>query len=809
MEKLSSGYKINRAGDDAAGLAISEKMRCTITGLTQGTENADHGTGLVRTAEAAMDEIHAMLNRVVELSVQSANGTYDDEIDRNALQKEVDQIVTEVDRIVESTNYNGIPLLTRDTVQANWTEIVKETAYKYQDYEYYSDKIIDKVTEVLGTPLTPYTSSYQVSQVSNNQAFSSNGVRDNYTYYTSTSVTVPSQTLSVPASAEFPYEIQMIVSVYDDKNSTDDNSLVWNGTEAEYVASGSSNIKHQVITVRVEQVGSGYTVQGKSETVDSANLSSYNADSSGTAWKEYYDVAFRQTGKDAQNAADPSKKDTTLYYVEEKTATSTHVITTDEMQLVMEDLLNGLPYGVYAGGGSTSHSSTTIYLDSDNYKIFNDAGYYYNRTTGRWTYPPGVTSPETFINNNFTSEERGYGVGSGTTGLGYTYQNNFRFYGSSSSTNGNVQTGRVLGVEFLVETGTGSSPLVDTSWPSGFDAYRWNSNSDMSDLAGQGVPVLGVGSVQEPYHSTVNVNFDNVLTGADIAGMTESQFQNYLKNYLLHISQTTTESNKPSEVVTKEASYALVRGPVDPAVEQKLLDAGAEYVVWADPDPALDYVAVNELCLAIVNSPTLHIITANRELDSTSHTSLDDNVTKKYNIELGTFTKTVKNFKDTVEQVEEGMVTGTKAESYLVDKEIHVSGLRPDPIILQVGDQNQDFDRVFVYIQNMRGDVEDLANVDVSKQDSAAQGISVVKELINRVSGYRGDMGAYDNRLQHTINRNRITTENLQQAESLIRDADMAEEMMKFTKNNILIQSSQSMLAQANTLPQGVLELLG
>jgi flagellin len=111
LEKLSTGYKINRAGDDAAGLAISEKMRAQITGLEGATKNAKDGISLIQTAEGALTEVHSMLNRMTTLAEQSANGTYDDSVDRQQLQKEVEALKSEIDRIADSTNYNGIKLL--------------------------------------------------------------------------------------------------------------------------------------------------------------------------------------------------------------------------------------------------------------------------------------------------------------------------------------------------------------------------------------------------------------------------------------------------------------------------------------------------------------------------------------------------------------------------------------------------------------------------------------------------------------------------------------------------------------------------
>ncbi len=110
LEKLSSGYKINRAADNAAGLAISEKMRAQITGLETCQQNAKDGISLVQTAEGALTEVHSMLNRMVELCTQASNGTYDS-TNRRKIEDEVDQLKEEIDRIADSTNFNGINLL--------------------------------------------------------------------------------------------------------------------------------------------------------------------------------------------------------------------------------------------------------------------------------------------------------------------------------------------------------------------------------------------------------------------------------------------------------------------------------------------------------------------------------------------------------------------------------------------------------------------------------------------------------------------------------------------------------------------------
>ncbi len=112
-EKLSSGYKVNRAADDAAGLAISEKMRKQIRGLSQASLNAEDGISAVQTAEGALTEVHDMLQRMNELSVKAANGT-NALSDRQTIQDEVDQLLTEIDRVAETTKFNEMYLLKGD-----------------------------------------------------------------------------------------------------------------------------------------------------------------------------------------------------------------------------------------------------------------------------------------------------------------------------------------------------------------------------------------------------------------------------------------------------------------------------------------------------------------------------------------------------------------------------------------------------------------------------------------------------------------------------------------------------------------------
>ena len=129
LEKLSSGYRINRAGDDAAGLAISETMRSQINGLNQAVNNANDAIGLIQTAEGAMTETHSMLQRMKTLATQAANGTYTETARKN-IKSEIDALNSEITRIATTTKFNGESPLNPDKNKPNLTFFIGATADK-------------------------------------------------------------------------------------------------------------------------------------------------------------------------------------------------------------------------------------------------------------------------------------------------------------------------------------------------------------------------------------------------------------------------------------------------------------------------------------------------------------------------------------------------------------------------------------------------------------------------------------------------------------------------------------------------------
>lgn len=486
LEKLSSGYKINRAGDDAAGLAISEKMRAQITGLQAASKNVKDGVSLVKTAEGALQEVHDMLNRMDYLATQSANGTYDDKVDRANLQKEVDSLRNEINRIADSANFNG-------------------------------KKLLDGT---MGGPKVTATDGVAAG--------------------------------AAATAASFTVDLSGAGAIENGKTY----SLSIDGQAVESNATGDATAS----ALATAFAGKSITIGGKA-----------------------YTIADAGAGK--------------------------------------------LTFTAAAGAATAPTDATAVTL-----------------AKGATTAPTG--NP------------------------------------------------------------TGTFATADAT--NGADAVAAQAAKTEIDFTGK--------------------------TGADVLGGT------------VKIGDTT---------------YQFVSDAAD-------LKAGNTAVTVAKGDNA---TAIGAALLAATTN-TLAVGGVNYTVANTA----------------GKFTLT-----------ETTPAGTTKAPT---------ATLAGIGLNLQIGDTSDDFNKLTVSVGDMHAKALGIADLTIADQTGAAEAIQKIKDAINSVSSTRGDLGAIQNRLEHTQNNLSVMTENIQDAEATIRDTDVADEMMAYTKNNILIQSAQAMLAQANQVPQGVLQLL-
>ncbi|MEY8417781.1 flagellin [Oscillospiraceae bacterium 44-5] len=679
LEKLSSGYKINRAGDDAAGLAISEKMRAQISGLEAASKNVKDGISLVKTAEGAMQEVQDMLNRMVTLATQSANGTYDNETDRAALQQEVDQLNSEIDRIADSANFNGIKLLdgsldangrraTVDTVFAGLqgSNNVKGTAVKSGDNKGFGGTNANGSLKLTGVDLNATTNSAELSDQS---------VRyhKDAAVAGKTTFTIDLDGANYESATSGTSITGLIFGLRSGQNATPGTGLPTNTT-------GNVLYLDKDATKRVT-----YDVTANSDGITSENI----ATSIMAAIEKGGGKVYIQAG----NAGGTQKM------IE-------YNVTREGDKLKFEMTDDGYSAAVEADGAKTA-AQTDNYFQGNfafavNYKVAANGGTAADQIDNSAGASDAAKTELAFQNAVVSKQqhEAASNVNEGTTPAGTIYAEALIRFGTTAATE-NV-------VSDIIKDGAGLQL--------GDDYYIFAASDEVYNTE---------------YQDNVHV--------VDIRDL--------------------------SKLGSTDAADA---------------NAAAD-----DLRKALDRLSVAAKDNEMFNVQVLHGGTAIAVTERTTYTG-DANLTMKdYGLE-----NQIRTFDSASSKV-------------TVQKEAG------NALTLQIGDTSEEFNQLKVNIGDVHAEALGVSGLSIADQESAGNAINTIRSAINQVSSIRGTLGATQNRLEHTSNNLSVMTENIQDAESTIRDTDVAEEMMAYTKNNILVQSAQAMLAQANQIPQGVLQLLG
>ena len=530
LEKLSSGFRINRAADDASGLAISEKMKAQIKGLEQASANSQDGISLIQTAEGATSEIHNMLNRMTELATKSANGTIQDPVDREAIQNEINDLNKEISRIADSTNFNGINLLDGNLSASGGTGAA-------------------------GVP-----------------NFSGGTVEDVVATAGSFTAAAPGGTPGTVAATAVDDKISYTV------NYTD--------------ADGKTQSKSVEFTVKTAATA------GSAAVLVAADGTEYTEGTTGTA----------AAGMDAKDLGE-------------------------------------------------------------------------------------AIAAELKKDKDFSAE---------------------------------FKATEVDGVMTFAAVNKGAASTIDS-----------------------------------------------VLTSTTTAGTKTDA--------LVAVATATAGADEHQKMTDVKAGDVLKIGGKEFAVfkDQAAFDAAKELLAGGEEEGKYD--GVN-----IVFGGTAATGAALATGDVTALSNAVEHETGYDGVAFG----------------------GTAGEIAFKGQTDAPAG-GTGGLKLQVGDTNDDFNHVTVSVDDLTAEGLEVAGLDVSTQEAAGDSIETIKAAINKVSTNRGNLGSLQNRLEYTINNLDATAENMTAANSRIRDTDMAKEMMQYTKNNILTQAAQSMLAQANQQPQAILQLLG
>ena len=347
-EKLSSGYKINRAADDAAGLSISEKMRKQIRGLTQASSNAQDGISAVQTAEGALNEVQDMLQRMNELAVKAANGTQSED-DRSYIQNEIDQLTTEIDRVAETTKFNETYLLKGD--QDN------EKAYTYT-YGTATNKVatvtMPTTDSQKGTKLTVEFKNTASGDAQNEVA---KLIRDQGLSVTYTSTTAASGTTN-------KFDVTASVSL----NGTDKYSVAKNGNNNYDIKDSKGNA---IATITLTNTGLGTDKDVKIEGSETITASEAKAGYGNGETIKYYDKDgngipenalgkyFSSTSTGGTVTSTPRSDAPQIYDALGNKITAAAADVTGK-----QDLTGALTLTLHVGADATSNNQISVNLDA-------------------------------------------------------------------------------------------------------------------------------------------------------------------------------------------------------------------------------------------------------------------------------------------------------------------------------------------------------------------------------------------------------------------------------------------------------------
>lgn len=653
MERLNSGYRTNRAADDAAGLSISEKMRGQIRGLKRASLNASDGISLIQTAEGGMHEIHSILQRMEELSVQGANDT-NVLADREAIQIEMDYLKEEIDRISSQTEFNTLKLLSG--------EYAASSAALRHAYKRYLKGIEDgTVSEIL------------VTDEAGRAQFSILYEEGRYDVET-TQTASGNPTGSVPAPADdaafksalkneiVPRAVQGIMNAYSSTFGYLSGSSIGIGLE---LYSDSSNT--------LASVTQGIRAQGEADT-ESGGIISPIVDLTYTLSVNLNSLEFDSNG--------------------ELTADSRN----DLEVTIIHEMMHGMMFEAL--------------------------------TTGMQGYDSHVLPVEAFPS--------WFVEGTAQASAGGCYDGNDWVNGSMRITPGSTESQ-------ILQT------LSQASLASG---------SSQADYGAGYLAVMYLGYL---------TNGGGTVSKSGVSGGIDT-FLNEIKN-----------GSSMDEVIGKYTEYEDTT-----AFEQGFLsDANAA-------------AFIHELVTVIGGGTGGLVADFDVPLVQGAHSILPNGSASTG----GLFELDVTNDKITNRYPEDypALSGGGRSEG---GKALTTSR---GPLILQVGANSDQIIRL--YIDNMSSAAIGLTTVSVLSHDDATRTIENVQKAIEKVSLQRVTLGAYQNRLEHSVANADNMSENLQASESKIRDADMADEMVTFSKNEILMQAGQAMLAQTNQITQGVVSLL-
>jgi flagellin len=746
MEKLSSGFRINRAGDDAAGLAISEKMRGQIRGLGMASRNAQDTISLIQTAEGALAETHEILQRMRELAVQSANDTNTD-ADRRELQAEVKQLRSEIDRIANSTEFNTKKLL-------------EGSAKGVSD-------------EIAGSARVNNNSTVTIDSIKMNAMMESVANDKSWAFDGAFMLIKSNQTHDANGTAVYNASDFKLVGpdgvVYDFRTLGANTNIKASELEAGTIIADGGAIENIPTADKLDTVfkNANVTIGAALNEIDIGTIGEKSVLASGSSFTiaEGAEISFGgDTGADTMTYNSAG--------VLVLTTTSGKDIEIDVGKSIRLDdgtiLRNN-------GGGNVSVECGSVTLGSD--MIVGDNVINFKIASQSILDTAGTETARDNVNIVLASN---YSVAAGVLGTNVTIGNGINLTSNNNTKDANGNGDIVILGEGSVLARGSTVEMLDTPTGQGkVTTIKVNVSGNEVNISydiDNGILSVG-GSVVAPGKS-ITLEDGTVLT---------------------HASTLDDPNGATGKFIVETGRLILAED----------ISADTLGATPATNNNVKNFTLTKDSTLAsgtMVNSMRNGTQVGTNLMAGTVITNADRVYPGSVTFgEDGTNIQFGANSGNSLEVRYHEARVGESLTFIFSRYEPAANNLR-DSIMAQIGANSGQ--TAFISMGDMRASALNVANVDISTKFGAATAIETINNALQRVSHQRGQLGAMQNRLEHTVKNLDTSAENLQAAESRIRDVDMAKEIMEHTKNSILMQSAQAMLAQANQAPQNVLRLL-
>jgi len=761
LERLSSGLRINHASDDASGLAISEKLRGQISGLKRASMNALDGISMLQTAEGALQEVSVMIQRMRELAVQAANGAYSAN-DRVELQKEVEQLKDEIDRISTATEFNTKKLLNGDgtaiwSASSDRVRAIIQGKVDEGNYEITLESTPGK-NQIFKTQIMTLSEDMIGAEIVTAGASSGNATNVlNITNPTSMPVTGTSYfTIDINSGSAGSTDAATPLAYY----SQDGSAFVVNAAPTITTDTGSGYVEFEFdadydtvtaqagagrfrfIDAKTGEISEWFTAVATNSANASTIVVSGTATIDGNSLVFEFDVALDTAGK-------VNEGDKILLSITDGVAAGNYAASGGgTIQISGGPVGQAGPIITYTGVESLTKADNT-----DAYQDVQSSLIYYaslNEESGNMDLGS--------FNMNFKEN-----TGTGSAGATLTDTFNLKIAGSGEAA---PSTTKLKNIESFIDS-DGNNVFENkqelTIWGNGDSAIVYLEGDDtISEMEGKitdALIELGMGS-------------------------TNSEVNNHLVDYV-----TTPDASGPRTVKGTfiiQTAMTGEQGEIAFSGDQRLIEA----------------FALNEIQASENNTTKVTFRDAHTgQLIATDETG-DDKVSGIINgvqLVFDSRAGVVESWDST-----DGEIDFT--ENTTASSNVHYFHVVDNSTDLQIGpNSGQTLD-----INIPQLDVEGLGleNVYLVSQKLAQKAIPDLDLALGRIVTLRATIGAQVNRLEHTINSLDVATENMTASESRIRDLDIASEMATFTRYQILNQSGISMLAQANQIPQMALSLL-